>query len=260
LNFDGNPDITVSVLDRDVILAKPHIRTQVVVFPCARPSADGCNYETVAMVDSPIGPLAIERGFVGVDAQVRGRTYRLVNTHLEVMSLADPPPQTPPGVVVGGSIQAAQATELNGLIEASLRTDPPPSNTKPIVVGDINSSPEDGIFVDPLFPDPTQALVPPYLQFTWGVDLLGRDTRVGPWTDAWTELRYPQRGFTCCQLSDLSNRFSILDERIDVVFSLEPPDWVRRGRVLGSTIFSKTFPSGLWPSDHGQPAVELHFR
>ena len=258
LDFDGNPDLTVTVLDRDVILAKPGVATRLVTFPCSRPSGDGCNYKTVASVVSPIGPIVVERGFVGVDARVRGKHYRFVNTHLEVMELAEPPPGTPPGVVVGGSIQAAQATELNALVAASLLTDPPKPGTKPIIVGDINSSPTDGLFVDPLFPDPTQPLVPPYRQLATGVDLVGV-AAPGPWTDAWTQLRFPRPGFTCCQLSDLSNPFSILDERIDVVFSLVEPKRVRRGWVLGSTFFSKTFPSGLWSSDHGQPAVELRF-
>lgn len=264
LNFDGTPDFTVTVLDRDVILARDGIPTSVVPFPCSFPSADGCRYSVVATVNSPIGPLDVARGFVGVDAEVRGRTYRFVNTHLEVMSLIPPPPgplpPTPPGVelVFGGSIQAAQSTELAAQIAASLALTPPPPGTRAIAVGDINSSPEDGPFIDPLF-DPTVVLTPPYAQLAQGVDLFGAPAP-GPWTDAWTALPGHRPGYTCCQDADLRNRRSALDERIDVVFTLDPPHKVRHGMVLGSTPFSKIRPLRIWPSDHGQPAVQLRFR
>ncbi len=264
LNFDGLPDFTVTVLDRDVILARAGVPTAVVPFPCSIPSADGCRYTVVATVNSPIGPLSVARGFVGVDAQVRGRTYRFVNTHLEVMSLIPPPPgplpPTPPGVelVFGGSIQAAQATELDGLIAASLALTPPPAGTQTIAVGDINSSPEDGPFIDPLF-DPVQVLVPPYSQLAQGVDLFGSPAP-GPWTDAWDALPGHRPGYTCCQDADLRNLRSALDERIDMVFSLDPPHKVRRGSVVGSTPLAKIYPERIWPSDHGQPALELRFR
>lgn len=258
LDLNGLPDIVVSVLDRDVILARRGIDTRVVQFPCTRPSADGCNFPTVASVNTPLGPISIERGFVGVDADVRGRPYRFVNTHLEVMNLIDVPGGTPPGVVPGGSIQAAQASELVGLVAASLATDPPPAGTQTILVGDINSSPDDGPFVDPAFPDPSQVLVPPYAQLADGVNLFGAPA-AGPWTDAWDELPGNRPGYTCCQDADLLNRRSALDERIDVIFTLESPRRVQRGWVFGRTPFSKTFPSRLWSSDHGQPAVRLRF-
>lgn len=255
LDFDGTPDITVTVLDRDVILARRGVATRVVHFPCSRPSGDGCNFDNVASVNTPAGPISIERGFVGVDAEVRGRSYRFVNTHLEVMNLVDVP--APPGVVPGGSVQAAQASELSALVAASLFTDPAPPGTRTVLVGDINSSPDDGPFVDPLFPIPGQVLVPPYAQLAGGVDLFGAPA-AGPWTDGWTAQRRPRDGFTCCQDSDLRNQRSRLDERIDVIFTLEPPRDARFGLVLGSTFLSKTA-SGLWPSDHGQPALRLLF-
>ena len=99
---DGFEDI-VSVVDRDVILA----REGVAFIPLdgdymtgglcgflirehpllgsidlqSTPSEDGCNYTIVAKVDDEdLPPITIERGFVGVDATVRGKTYRFVNT------------------------------------------------------------------------------------------------------------------------------------------------------------------------------------
>lgn len=282
LDFDESPDIVVSVLDRDVILARSDVPVEPVPFSSicgqaplpGRPAEDGglgCNYATVAVVDTLVGEVAIERGFVGVDAAVDGRSYRFVNTHLEVQNLIPEPEGTPPDQVWGGSIQAAQATELNVLVAASLSLipsqvpSPPGAAPNPIIVGDINSSAQDGIFFDPFFPDPDNfpnnpsiPLFPPYTQLAGGVDLLGAPAPAA-YNDAWNLLAIPRPGFTCCQLEDLSNQFSRLDERIDVIFSLEEPSKVRRGRVFGSTIFEKTYPSKLWPSDHGQPAVELHF-
>jgi hypothetical protein len=56
------------------------------------------------------------------------------------------------------------------------------------------------------------------------------------------------------------NKYSILDERIDVIFSADAPLSVRKGVVLGDTILAKTWstwPTLLWPSDHASVAVEL---
>ena len=56
------------------------------------PSGDGCNYTVIAKVPSPLSPpdppaepqtIDIMRGFVGIEATVRGKTYRFVTTHLE---------------------------------------------------------------------------------------------------------------------------------------------------------------------------------
>jgi hypothetical protein len=248
LDFDGLPDIFVTVLDRDVILARGDIAGSVVPVPysafCGRPSADGgpgCNYTVVAEANTALGPIKQERGWVGVDATVRGKDYRFVNTHLEVQR---PDPTNPLSPVV----QAAQSGEL---IEILALTTPPTQSL--IVVGDINSSSEDPIIPGPLpLPPPfDQGIIPPYTQFV-----------LSGYTDPWT-LQPIQPGFTCCQLDDLSNSYSILDERIDVIFSLAAPDSVTRARVLGARARDKTWPprfgQRLWPSDHASVAAELGF-
>jgi hypothetical protein len=264
LNFDGSPDITVTVLDRDVILARPDVATTVVNFPCdpSRQSVDGCNYTTIAKADTPAGTINIERGFVGVDAVVDGKSHRFVNTHLEVQGPIPTPPGFPEDVIFGASIQAAQATELAGLIAFSFVTDPPAPGTNPIVVGDINSSPEDGLFRDPLAdPTLTAQFTPPYTQLASGVDLFGTPAPLGPFNDAWEDSGSLKKGFTCCQLADLSNQQSILRVRIDTIFTLQETDRVRKARVLGAKNSDKTGPGhqGLWPSDHGSLAAELQY-
>jgi hypothetical protein len=131
--------------------------------------------------------------------------------------------------------------------------DTTPSGRYLIVVGDMNSSPDDLIIPGPLpLPQPfNQGIVPPYLQFLYA-----------NYTDAWTELPILRPGYTCCQDVDLSNERPLLDTRIDEIFSADIPYTVRRGHVLGTTIFDKTWstwPNLLRPSDHGSVAVELGF-
>jgi hypothetical protein len=78
----------VTILDRDVILARSNIVADPVDFDCVKPSENGCNYEIVATVTTPFdNSIPIERGWVGVDAKIRGNNYRFVNTHLEVPEL-----------------------------------------------------------------------------------------------------------------------------------------------------------------------------
>jgi endonuclease/exonuclease/phosphatase family metal-dependent hydrolase len=160
------------------------------------------------------------RGYVGIDATIDDYDYRIVNTHLEVK---DPP--IPP------FFQDAQALELLTVLAAT------PADKTLIVLGDINSSPD----------DPASS---PYGQFT----SLG-------YVDAWTLRPGNVPGSSCCQLADLSNKQSTLDQRIDMVFSDKVPEMVKKARVLGDTVSSKTRPPGLglWSSDHGAVAAELQF-
>lgn len=240
LDTDGVPDLFVGVVDRDVILARGNVPADKVTFACARPSDDGCNYQQVAQAMTLIGPINIERGFVGVDATIYGNNYRIVNTHLEVQS-PSPDPLSP-------AIQAAQASELIG----TMSLQPPPEGSRLIILGDINSSPD-----DTRFPDPAAGpFFTPYQQLASGTDLFGNQI-AAPYTDIWNLNRWTRPGYTCCQDSDLGNRRSAHSERIDVVFSQQVP---RRAHsnVLGIFPWNKT-PSGLWPSDHGTVISRIRY-
>jgi hypothetical protein len=241
LNFE--PDILVTVLDRDVIMAEESVTASPVNFApyCPdRASVDGCNYFVVAEAPTAVGVIRQERGWVGVDATIDGKDYRFVNTHLEVQRPSDHP--------LSPFIQAAQSAELIGVLAG---TTPPTKSL--IVVGDINSSSEDPFIPLPpgtLPPPFDQGIIPPYTLF------------VGAgYTDAWDLRSGDEPGYSCCQLGDLSNHESILDERIDVIFSIEVPNKVKKARVLGAKVSDKTPPpgDGLWPSDHGSVAAELQF-
>ena len=78
---------------------------------------DAWNY--FVFLQPPIAPLEVKRGYVTVEASVAGRTYRVVNTHLEAAV-----PQ----------IRNAQAAELMAYLEEG--------NAPTILLGDFNSSPD----------------------------------------------------------------------------------------------------------------------
>ncbi|MCP5110774.1 MAG: hypothetical protein GY953_08075, partial [bacterium] len=175
INEDGVPD-QVRVLDRDVILARegvdftplagnydPETGTgglcgveipnpvPVPPFPptlMSTPSEDGCNYTIVVEVPTspPLPKITIKRGFVGVDATVRGKAFRFVNTHLESMQ-----PGPDPNSAI---IQSLQSFEL---VETLLDTTPP--DLPLILLGDFNSSDED-VPID--FIIPPHQIIPPY--------------------------------------------------------------------------------------------------
>ena len=109
------------------------------------------------------------------------------------------------------------------------------------MVGDMNSSPEHA---------PVPGIVPPYRQFAAAGS-----------TDIWTLRPGAVPGFTCCQDPDLSNKRSKLSERIDMIFSLEPPADVKQARLVGDRASDKTPPPGprLWPSDHAGIVAGLRF-
>ena len=246
--IDGYPAVA-NIVDRDVVLVRSDLASAAAPVDftpfqpfgvCTKASEDGCNYQVVATATLPDGTiLPIERGFVGVDIAFDGKDYRFVDTHLEV--------QRPDGTDLSSIVQAAQAQELIATLDATT----PPGRSL-IVVGDINSSPDDELIFVPQPPPPNfpPVIVPPYTQLV-----------ESGYTDSWTLRPGSLPGYTCCQDEDLSNQSSDHRERIDTIFSLEVPSNVKKARVLGSRVSDKTPPAGLglWPSDHGVVAAELRF-
>jgi hypothetical protein len=231
LPFGGS---LLGVTDRDVVLARSDVATTVVPLALSgcRPSMDGCNYQVFASAATPLGTIAIERGFVAVDAVASGSPIRFVDTHLEL-----PARELDPANPLSSAIQAAQAFELI----ATLAGFPAPAGSKIVVVGDINSTPQDQIFsVGPY------TIVPPYKQLE------------AIYTDAWTLRPGDPPGFTCCQAEDLLNLDSLLVDRRDVTFTSELPVGMVKVNVVGNDETDKT-PSGLWPSDHAGVVTRLEF-
>jgi endonuclease/exonuclease/phosphatase family metal-dependent hydrolase len=226
----------VTLTDRDVILARCDVDTVPVDLKsmCPRPSdvkTDvGCTYvktaSTTILGEGPFPDIKIEikRGYVAVDV-IGNFPFRLFNTHLEVRN-------PDPAIPASSFFQAAQASELINIIGLI----PPSEEEGPvIIVGDINSSPEDV---------QTFSWEPPYMQ-------LAAENY-----DAWTLRPGKPKGFTCCFDEDLSIPADLY-ERIDVIFSDEMPTRVK-ANVIGNDEADQTA-SGLWPSDHAGVAARINF-
>lgn len=244
LDADAIPELFIQVLDRDVILARSDVLASAVPYPCEffglHMSEDGCNFNEIAVADALGETIKIQRGFVGVDATVNGEDYRFVNTHLEV--------QYPAPLQDAPLVQAAQASELI-MVQALF---PPPVGRKLMIAGDINSNPLAPVFETSF----GRMAYPPYKQLEMGLSIWG-DPISPRYTDIWPLRPGKPRGLTCCQAADLSNKASILHERIDVIFSLQPPVRVK-ANILNNSPSDKT-PSGLWPSDHASMVGRLFY-
>jgi hypothetical protein len=109
-----------------------------------------------------------------------------------------------------------------------------------VLVGDMNSSPNDAEFGAPT----------PYTKFQ-EADLV----------DAWLIRPGNVAGLSCCQLEDLSNRASLLTRRIDLILSREPLNAVKDARLIGAVAADRLAPpgKGLWPSDHASVAAGLRY-
>jgi endonuclease/exonuclease/phosphatase family metal-dependent hydrolase len=113
--------IDVRHMDREVILARADAKTSELKLS----NAQAGNFAVNCTIPSRFGSFVIRRGWVAVDAKVRGRSFRFVSTHLDGDCLP-----------VTSGIQQAQAVELVA---------GPVSTELPIVlVGDLNSPPDGG--------------------------------------------------------------------------------------------------------------------
>jgi hypothetical protein len=246
--INGFPAI-LNVADRDAILVRSGLPAQPVDFAAltgCRASDQGCNYVVrppPLNLPTPSGPVtvAIERGYVAVDTTVRGKEYRVFNTHLEQRLLGPELPET-------RLLQVGQAYELYGTALGTWD-----GRRKLVVMGDFNSAPGDVIPVPPYpaYLAPGLPTKPPYDIFAGG-----------GFADAWSLRAPPGDGLSCCQAEDLANRRSGLYERIDLIFTIPAPARVVDMKLIGATMGDKTRPpghGGLWPSDHASVTARLFF-
>jgi endonuclease/exonuclease/phosphatase family metal-dependent hydrolase len=230
--MDGSPVGSVTLTDRDVILARGDVDVSDISWG---------NYTAKLPVPVPFPPgsLEVPRGYVAVHATIGERTFFFVNTHLEQRG-KDLFPADDPRSLSASVFQVAQAQELI----ARIASEPGPV----IVVGDFNSDPRDPVLTDSTLP---LSLVPPYKQFSFSGY---RDV----WRTNLLRLLNPD-GFTCCQDEALNNAVSALDERIDFIFVRNKPEGLTFSMVgpvfavvVGDEQRDKTETSpALWPSDHG---------
>jgi hypothetical protein len=163
----------IRLTDRDVIIARTDLPANV--FSVS--NGQGGNFETNLVF--PFGVFAgveVPRGWTSVDVSLRGRTVRVVNTHLERFFPA---------------VQVAQGQEiLDGPADPTL-------SIPVVVLGDLNSAAGGGAV-------PGESDTPTYGNFL-----------AAGFTDAWSAKHGTKEGFTCCQTADLDDP-STLSERIDV--------------------------------------------
>ena len=204
------------------------------------------NYQANFPVPTPAGPIVFTRGYNIVDVSVEDRSYRFVNTHLEVN-----------GNPFANGFQFAQAYELTQILNGMAGAF---GDKILVVVGDLNSDPDDGPLVDCMQPPAfdTLGLCPtPYAVMT-----------ASGYTDTWTVRNdSPEPGFTCCQADLLMNAVSWLDQRFDHVWVRPPlsgaqgPHFLRavHAETLGDRQEDRTT-DGLWPSDHAGVIVGMTLR
>jgi endonuclease/exonuclease/phosphatase family metal-dependent hydrolase len=202
---------------RDVILAKAVGSGELTVR-----NPDSANFTTNLTLQILGGSATITstRGWTSIDVTAKHRDFRFVNTHLEAFS---------------NFFRSAQASEL---LAGPLAT----TSLPVVLVGDLNSAPDDPVFDEP-FPIDAFNETNPY-------DIL---TSSG-FVDTWALLHPQDPGFTCCNEADLLNPVPTLVERIDHV--LQRGGTAYRSKVIGIDPANRTA-QDLWPSDHAGVTAAL---
>jgi endonuclease/exonuclease/phosphatase family metal-dependent hydrolase len=232
------------LVDHDIVLVRRGI-------PAWKVLAD--NYEHNLGVDIGLGVVEFTRGFVIVDAIIRNKVFRFVNTHLEVR--ADE-------ASVFRLFQSWQMEELLETID-ELSQDGHSwghfFNPKSIfMVGDFNSSIEDKPGNSPYFDENGPALLPytpPYMQ-----------ARDAGYLDTWREQTSYEEGYTSGFDETIDDPDDTLKTRIDLIF-LDPLDLTIdevEAEVVGDEVSdmvpNSNFPGlSLWPSDHAGVVAKIKF-
>lgn len=217
----------VSFMDRDAVLVRGDVTFA---------NAHGEKFAALEVVPPPPGtppgtpPLVIAQGWVAVDAAIKGKTFRFVNTHLQnARSSADE-----------ANVQLPQAQELVAdLADVTMPL---------IVVGDFNSGPN-GVADD------------------GSPRTLSYETMLAAgYTDVWGLRPQPDpSGNTCCHAGDLSNAAPELIQRIDLLLTrnvdqLGPSSGGQNAQswLVGDNVRDRRW-AGIWPSDHAGVLGRLVF-
>lgn len=202
---------SVRLQDRDVILVNDDSPG------LSWGNARSGRYADQQTFDSPVGPLAFDRGWASIDARLGGKPFRFVNTHLETEDFP--------------LIQQAQAAEfLAG----------PAKGGTVIAVGDFNSA-ADGSNTTSY----AQLTAPGRFRDAWDEDL------VGPGLSCCQASNTPPLA-----PGALNNPVSTLRSRIDLILSRggARADGAT-ATLVGDTPFQAEPP--FWPSDHAGVVVKF---
>ena len=192
---------------RDVILAKADLPPDELTLS----NANSANYIATLTLPTVAGDLTFTRGWTSVDATVNRRTFRFINTHLEAFSAYH---------------RWAQSNEL------LLPGGPADTSLPVVIVGDLNSSPDE---------------TGPYLAYA---NLIGAG-----FVDTWLQANPTDPGYTGFNAADLLNPTPTLTTRVDHVLT-RPSVGVFKSKIVGIDQDNRT-PSGLWPSDHAGVVATL---
>ncbi len=184
------------------------------------------------------------RGYLVVGAYVKGKFYRFASTHLEVSSSPDS---------VFRIVQSAQMTELLTALKFLSFLNPKTT----IVMGDLNSSPEDvaGFGYHPEY-DMWLPYVPPYKQAV-----------CAGYLDTWLLQDDYDEGYTSGFEETIDDPEDTLESRIDHIFLY--PNFQKLDNVLSDVVgdhpddmvANPLDPENLvlWPSDHAGVVSEIRF-
>ncbi len=210
---DGSTPVfnDVRMTDHDVILVRSDIET-------SNPVAFNYTYNIGIPFNDDLY-VEFVRGFVAVDVEMRGDSYRFVNTHLEVGGDPDSP---------FAQIQAVQMMELLASLSGE---------TKPVILaGDFNSSP-----VDALGQPYSQAIAAGYID-TWSQ----RKKEEEGFTCCFNETLDDPYAVLFERIDHI-----FLLPRDRVVKKI-------KARLVGDRLTDMT-PGGLWPSDHAGVVAGIKF-
>lgn len=207
------PTITcwVQLDDRDVIL----VNDETPGLTWSNPRSG--RYEAQAVVNSPVGPLSFDRGWVSIDARLDRQPFRFVNTHLETEDFP--------------TVQQAQAAEF---------VSGPGRGGTIIAVGDFNSA-ADGSTTTSY----AQLTAPGKFRDAWDEVQLG---------DGFTCCQASNT--PPLAPGALNNEVSTLQTRIDLILSRGAARTSGgQASLVADTPFQQTPP--FWPSDHAGVVAEF---
>jgi endonuclease/exonuclease/phosphatase family metal-dependent hydrolase len=209
----GQFTCAVTLEDRDVIL----VNDDTPGLTWSNPQSG--RYATQQVIVSPVGPLSFDRGWAGIDAKLKHKPFRFVDTHLET---EDSP-----------LVQEVQAAEfLAG----------PAKGGTVIGVGDFNSA-ADGSTTTSY----AQLTAPGKFRDAWDEAQLGAGSSCCQQSNLIPQLAPGQ----------LNNAASTLKTRIDLILSRGAArSSGGEAELVGDTPFQATPP--LWPSDHAGVVTTLH--
>jgi endonuclease/exonuclease/phosphatase family metal-dependent hydrolase len=204
----------VTLEDRDAILVNNERRG----LTWGNPQSG--RYATQQVIESPVGPLSFDRGWASIDAKLKRKPFRFVNTHLET---EDAP-----------AVQEAQAAEfLAG----------PGKGGTVIATGDFNSA-ADGSTTTSY----AQLTAPGKFRDAWNEALLGPGDTCCQQSSLVAELAPGQ----------LNNPVSTLASRIDLILGRGAArSHGDEAELIGDAPLETEEPP-LWPSDHAGVFSVLH--